>query len=1074
MGHASWLRRGGAVASALAAGLVLTPGARGDWPSGRHDPQRTGAAAGRSDIRAPEEVWRYYLGGSLGITGLAVHDVDGNGTDDFIMVAGGSLVAKGADDRVIWSLPARAFTGIAGLRDLDGGGGPELVVTGAVSVAVVDAATGAVRWELPPGTMKQFGGVRLGDLDGDGLDDLVITESGPCAAAPGYWPGAVYGFAGGFGGDRTLWTLPTVVCGKGVALTLFDADGDGDLDMLEPEFDRVRVLDGATGTLRATSAAMGYSMPHLRCRDVEADGTAGAELVCMHSLSLAAADRSVMLLDMRGTAVDVVWRRYLAPAATGELAAIELVLDLGDGVPRVFVSARDAADQPWATHVFDARTGAPVTVLAGELVSGRFPRPAGGSYLVTINDDGLSGWRAGSGGVPALAWHRAGDEAPVMVSDAARAGVSALSLVAAVLPGAGRMVIAPRATPGVFRAIDAFDGGTQVAAEVALPPRIHADNAFVIAGGGDVAFAMSRSDGYLAPYDELLVLQTGIDLQRLPRTGGYVATGSFRQLAGPPRTADVDGDGRDEIVVGDSRGALVRLDTEHAALRAPPRPSWTRENASAPAIARDAGGAARIACIDRDVSAPGNPVYGVSLLDADGAPRWSSPLPGPPLSDLVCGNLDGDAEPDVVAQWGAPGDLFVQTRAYAGADGARLWEDSIEPGSGRSPAGVSIGPWPGQATEVVVHVAARRVWALAGPDGGVVAMSGDLPMNYFMPSLVELDGDAGREIAFTGGGDGVIVVDDDFGPWFTSADTKRPFPYGSIARCPDGAVVLASEALAAPPRLLLTTLAPGTSGMPIGTERALWLAGGAAFATEGEAAAGAPFLGQLTSSTSHADLTGRGRPSTLVGSSDGWLYAVDPCDGELDFAVEIGAAVGEAVYGDGDGDGKDEILVTAGDGYVRALQQHSIDPPAWVSDLDPATGGVDDVDVLPVRETLGARWAAVPGAASYQVAVVDRDGDHVLTPPWRDSVGTELSFPDVSTDAERTLFVLVRAVGPDGKSVDAASDGVTLVAEAEPPEPGSPGGCCDSGASGSAGLTLLVLLGLSRPSSGRRRAARRG
>ena len=77
------------------------------------------------------------------------------------------------------------------------------------------------------------------------FDDVVVVESGPCAAAPGNWPGAVYSFAGG--APRQLWQLPTVVCGKGIALSLLDVDGDGGLELLEPTYWTLQLLDGRTG-----------------------------------------------------------------------------------------------------------------------------------------------------------------------------------------------------------------------------------------------------------------------------------------------------------------------------------------------------------------------------------------------------------------------------------------------------------------------------------------------------------------------------------------------------------------------------------------------------------------------------------------------------------------------------------------------------------------------------------------------------------------------------------------------------------------------------------------------------------
>jgi uncharacterized protein (TIGR03382 family) len=223
------------------------------------------------------------------------------------------------------------------------------------------------------------------------------------------------------------------------------------------------------------------------------------------------------------------------------------------------------------------------------------------------------------------------------------------------------------------------------------------------------------------------------------------------------------------------------------------------------------------------------------------------------------------------------------------------------------------------------------------------------------------------------------------------------------------------------------------------------------------------FAGQLTSSTVHLDLTGRGRASALVGSSDGHLYLVDPCLARLDGALAFGAAVGEATYADTDGDGLDEILVTTGDGYLHALQHHALDAPTDVVDLD-TSGSLADVDRIGDHEPPAASWSPVAGATGYQVALVDIEGVHQLDPAWRDVGDTRYTFDDVTTLPGDHFRVLVRAVGPDGNSVDAASDGVIVEAGGVVP-PVDDGGCCDAGGGGPAGalaLSLLVLATLRR------------
>lgn len=1050
----------------LGAATTWAPEARADWPMARHDPQRTGAATGRSDITAPEEVWRYYLGGNLSATGLVVLDIDNNAVEDYVMAAGGSLVAKSINDTVLWTVPPRDVTSVAGPTDLDGDGDPELIAATTTGALVVDGRTGLIEWEVPRGRMGLFGGMRLGDLDGDGLDELVLTEAGTCAAVPGSWPGAVYTFADGASAPRELWAMTSVVCSKGTALTLFDADGDGDLDVLEPAGTGLQVLDGATGEVLGVSADFGFSLGNLLCRVVEADGTPGEELACVHNNAFYATQRSVMLLDFDGAALELVWRTYLSAVAGGEARVADLVTDLGDG-PVVIASHRDDASLAWTTMVFDAATGTPRAARSGELVAGTAPRAAGGRYLLTISDAGLRAWRDVAG-EPTVVWTHAGDDEPLVVTDGTAARTMSFATRTATMPTTGRVVVVPRGAPGTVRALALDDSGAGLAAEVDYPTSVRARATFVV-DGLNVAFAVSRSDGYLTPYDEALVPQAGVDdVQGFGvRTGGYYATGSFRALGGPPRTVDLDDDGRDEIVVVDSREALVRLDPEDAARAAPPRPTWSLADALYPTATTGAEGAPVVAMIERDATDPLLPRHALSVRTAEGVPVWDAPLPGTPLADIAPADLDGDDVPDLVVQWGATGDVLLHTEGFAGATGASLWEDVSDPGAGRSPAGVATGPWPGQPADVVVHVGASQVWALAGATGLSVAQSGALGIYYFLPTLIDVDDDDALEVALTGGFAPIRLLDDDLASTWTSTDVDRPFPYGAVARCGDGAIVLVSQSRAAPPRLKLTTLAPGGSGLAVGAERALWLAGGAAHATEDEALAAAPFLGQLTSSTVHDDLTGAGRPSALVGSSDGWLYAVDPCAATLDFATALDAAVGEAVYGDTDGDGRDEILVTAGDGYLHALRQYVLPAPAWVVDLDvTAPDAAADVDVIDDEQPLAAAWAPVDGATGYQVAVIDADGSLLLAPAWRDVAGTSIELTDLATLATRTYRVLVRAVSGEGRSVDAGSDGVTVVpAVPPPPGPTPDGGCCEAGAGGGAGaaaLAGLTLLGLRR------------
>src|SRR5690606_21448917 len=117
---------------------------------------------------------------------------------------------------LVWESPNLEIEVIVGLVDLDGVGGPELVVRSSRQVFVLSPTTGALLWAEPIGEMGTIGAVRVSDLDGDGLDDILIEECGCCSVGSGHG-GFAYSFAGprGLGDPTLLWKLPTIGCGGG-------------------------------------------------------------------------------------------------------------------------------------------------------------------------------------------------------------------------------------------------------------------------------------------------------------------------------------------------------------------------------------------------------------------------------------------------------------------------------------------------------------------------------------------------------------------------------------------------------------------------------------------------------------------------------------------------------------------------------------------------------------------------------------------------------------------------------------------------------------------------------------------
>jgi hypothetical protein len=414
----------------------------------------------------------------------------------------------------------------------------------------------------------------------------------------------------------------------------------------------------------------------------------------------------------------------------------------------------------------------------------------------------------------------------------------------------------------------------------------------------------------------------------------------------------------------------------------------------------------------------------VRALRADGSQVWSVPIERAPLNDLVPGRFDGDKIPDLAVQWGDPGDTLLRTRALSGADGSTLWNATpLDPGAGRQPAGISVEDWNGDGIDdVFFQGAGTRI--LTGTNGAQVASGGPADA-YFLPTLFDADGSGLDQVTLHGGYNRASMLSHDLKKTlWTSSQDDQPYPYGAIAVCPSGPV-LVEGSLKTPSMLTITPM----RGPSAGAASAFVLAGGARYASTADAIAAGATLGQLTSAATHANLTGAGRPSTLVGSSDGHLYAVNPCDGSLDFAMDLGAAVGQPVFGDTDGDGRDEILVSVADGYLYDIKNEALPPPGFVWDIDLARGITTDIDFIDTVDTLYCRWGAVPGATGYEVAIVAEAGGFVTqSPSWKQEDGktTIATLAGLSLTEGSRYFCAVRAVGPAGRSPDAESNGVVV------------------------------------------------
>jgi len=1043
--------------SAIASSVYLVSSvSAADWPMPRHDAQRTGAATGQCDMTDPTPYWKAYVGGTIGGRGAMAADVTGDGVAEIVFAGGGRLFARRPDDTTVWETPLIGVDRLEAARDMDGDGVTDIVARSSGRVFILNGKTGAVEWAEDPAEMGTIAGVRVADLDGDKKPDLFVQECGCCAVKSGT-TGLIYSFANGSASPKVIWTLPFIECAGGASMTVADVNGDSNYEVVLGAADHLEVLDGATGALFASSPVLGDWLHRSRCLPFNVDGTPGEELVCELSsnLTTAGTGHRIFVLHYSATpmpAMDLLWQAEIGDVDNGVTIAPGFVDDLdGDGQFEVTASGTTTSNAINA-YILDAATGAALAVLPDAKVAGTAHlQSANKALLLTKNATSLSAWSFDRTKTPPeqLEWSLP-DLDVVTATDwslsqrtSLQAAVDHIDITGDGLPE----LLTHNLPPAVSKLIAYTAPGAQpsIAAKYTFEQSVDLLQAWVT-GPVDRPYPevmVASTDGYLRVLDQTFAPTTtpGITL------GGYYASGKWGELDSQPVIASLGDSTGEAILVPDSRGALVRLDASNASFASPPTVVWQSLKTNAPVVvpqldgSKPGIGAVKIL---QPVTVP--PHYQIAALRNTGTPIWIVPIDQQPLGGLVPGRLNGDSAPDFFVQWGDPADTILHTRGISGATGSTLWDATpVSAGANRKVPGAAATDWDGDGRDDLVYqFYGTRV--LSGSTGQEIASGTSVKTSYYMTTLGDVDGDQKDEVILHGSFAPARALDDDLSTVMWTGPQDRPYPYGAIARCGGQT----------PPRLVegsynqtATLRITDLSGTSVGSSSALVLAGGKLFADEAAANAAGVELGQLSSVSVHQDLTGLGRPTAVVGSSDGWLYGVDPCSGALDFARDFGAPVGAVAFGDTNGDGLDEMVVSVADGYLYGMKQQALEQPKSVIDTDPPAWVVNtDVDDITTTDTLYGAWSAVGSADSYEVSIVDQNGTIISAPAWQ-NVGnvTSVAVSGLSlTDGERYRFA-VRAVKGTAPSPDGLSDGVVFHF---PNDAGSPEG---GGVDGSAGDT---------------------
>ncbi len=1013
----------------VAASLHAKTAQADTWPIGRHDAARTGASSAVVPIEQPYVTWRAYMGGRP--TAQTVQFGIQNQSTLVAAVGGRFIVKDAMTQATSWKSEMLGVGDVEAIADLDGDGNLEIIVRAETRAHVLDGKTGAVLWSSAPEAFRTPAAVRVVDLDGNGLADVYVDECTTCAKQGTQSAGA-YSFAAGFSQPITLWeravnAVPASLNSGSDAIV--DLDEDGLPEIVLASSDKiviVRGLDGTTITTLALPSPEKNPFPHARAIAAQIDGLPGKELVIIEpsgqvGTSAGPAGITVFRLDPKTGANSMLYRRVTAKYDESMVAVADVVSDLdGDGIAEVMFSHRGASKPSFTTEILRGASGTPVAVFEGARFEGAAnldEKPGAEIVLATQNGLSIHQFNAGqfsivAGPIPELRVERMPDKLGRQTGQLDyRAGIlERPGKRPALLVGkpSSQIPYAALADVGSFLDIRGLALGSAGMETVGIHVPLVGEITGVMPAGGATRpypqIAIGTSAGAV-----ILLSQSFEGTNGIVFAGGK-ATGSIIGGAMQPNTGARGGPlvGRDEhgpfVVLPDSPFGLYVGDAQIASLIVPPFPKWTAERMGAPSIIELGPLGTVVVGADGQSLVARRASTGTIVGEVDmglGSPH-GTPMPL---------QIAGSNVPFVGIDWRVDGVQVVQ-HAVDFTSNNEVWQGAPLPYGGFFASNVADLDADGTDEWYSMNDGLNRRDALTGD---VVTTAGG-GMGYSLPMVASFTPGSGKQLLLQGGGLAPKLLDASLKQVWQSTMAEPVNGMGGARVLCGAATRFVTPSVLSP----MLRAFDGATGALI-AERAL--AGGTVYSSVTLAMVAGKHPGVLSNASSIAKL-GSGNGAVLVGSSDGYLYAVDACTLDLRWSKFLGGSVSEPIVGDTDGDAGDEIVVSVADGTIVNIDVPDLLPPTQISFVGPKNGQAPTV-VSP-GEDVTISFAQVAGASSYEYALVGPENETLWSPVYRELTGNQVTVNLAGALASRPYRIAVRAKGAAGTSPETFSEAIVI------------------------------------------------